>query len=701
MTTALASHTGAPAVAGNGAPGDGRKRRLRFRPRPGALPLVLLLLALSALFLFGGDREYFYKGVHHDWNSAQTLAFAENLSFRHNLLIFHHRYRDAAGDLHYPSPYNRFPPGGYALVKLAILPFGDTDFRAKIYAGRMLMLLLFSASAVLAYLALARIVGSRWDALTATLLAFSSYYLLHYADKISNETTASVFAVLLVFHGMTVFVQEGRFGQLLVKSCAGLLLGWDVYAILLTFIAFGLSAELLKNRRRHPFFMLDNLKWYVAALLRSRYLLLGIATLLFGIAVMTFNFGNEYFALKGDAPLRELPSVASAVRRVGLDAGYRAHNAPALEPQVFWPNQFYRVTMTTLPFAVNIFTAKIGPVPNFRYQDYPAMVSGVLAAIFGLVALAVICVQRRTGMATLLATLAVSGFCYAALFRHNVVIHDFGSVFYIGFPLAIYTLALLCLRRMSTIRLSPLFAVAALAAFIFSVSAMADTGQSRAELAIESAEMDEYRAIWDLVDAEAAIYVPTPYLGLERSGGAPWAWAFYLSGKNTIFNDGLSPRKPQQDVDYLLLLAREDSPALLTPEHQHIFLYDWTLYDEWLRTVDRGRPVIAEDWQVYLRDGRLTYVSQECANQDDLFLLHFIPQDTADLHPGRQEYGYSNADFDFQRYGITLSDGTCVVERPLPEYDIAAIRTGQYNAEGRIWQGEFIPSPDSRLAKSE
>ena len=149
----------------------GRWRRL-WR-RPAALPLVLLLLALSTLFLFGGDREYFYRGGWHDWNSSRALAFAQNLSFQDNLLVFPYRSRAAAGSVSYPELYNRFPAGGFALIKLAIRPFGDTDFRAQIYAARLLMLLLFSAAAILAYQALARLAGSRWDALTATLLAFS------------------------------------------------------------------------------------------------------------------------------------------------------------------------------------------------------------------------------------------------------------------------------------------------------------------------------------------------------------------------------------------------------------------------------------------------------------------------------------------------------------------------------------------------
>ena len=64
-----------------------RQLAVRNERKRDALPLVLLLLA--TLFLLGGDREYFYRGGINDWNSSQTLAFAENLSFRHNLLIFH------------------------------------------------------------------------------------------------------------------------------------------------------------------------------------------------------------------------------------------------------------------------------------------------------------------------------------------------------------------------------------------------------------------------------------------------------------------------------------------------------------------------------------------------------------------------------------------------------------------------------------
>ena len=205
------------------------------------LPPAILLLALSSAFLFGsGERSYFYRDGIHNWHSAKHLAIAENLSVERYFLMFYNQTLDADGKPAY-EPYNRFPIGGYALIKLATLPFGES-LSAKIYAARTLMLLCFASAAALAYLSLRRLASSRWIALTAALLAFSSAYCLYYSDIIQTEAMIDLFAIMLVFHGMAVFEQEGRFRQLLAKSCIALLLGWHAYALLLPFVVFGLDA---------------------------------------------------------------------------------------------------------------------------------------------------------------------------------------------------------------------------------------------------------------------------------------------------------------------------------------------------------------------------------------------------------------------------------------------------------------------------
>ncbi len=210
------------------------------------LPLALLLLALSTVFIFGGDRGYFYRGGGHNWVSSQHITVAVNLSLEHGFQRFERRIMDEDGAVRY-APYNRFPPGGYLLMKLATLPVSGNP-SAQIYAARVLMLLFFTGAAVLAYLSLCRLTSNRWIALTATLLAFSSYYLLYYNDMTANEGMIDFFGVMLTFHGMVVFMQEGRFRQLVVKTCVALLLGWHVLALLAPFVIFGLARELWQAR---------------------------------------------------------------------------------------------------------------------------------------------------------------------------------------------------------------------------------------------------------------------------------------------------------------------------------------------------------------------------------------------------------------------------------------------------------------------
>ena len=258
------------------------------------------------------------------------MVLAENLSPAHNFLMYLRQYPRPDGVPVY-HPYNRFPVGGFALIKLVTLPFGD-DLSAKVYAARMLMLAMFAGAAVLAYLSLRRITGHRWIALAATLPAFSGYYVLYYSDAVSNEIMMDLFAVLLVFHGMTVFVQEGRFGQLLAKTGLALLLGWHVYALLLPFIVFGLGGEIIRalRRNRPGNDVIVRIRSGAAALIRSRYLRLGAVALMFGLTLLGFNFANEYAALRGETPFRELPSVQSMLKRTGQDARSNAVRARSL-----------------------------------------------------------------------------------------------------------------------------------------------------------------------------------------------------------------------------------------------------------------------------------------------------------------------------------------------------------------------------------
>ena len=152
--------------------------RARLADWRGWLPLAALpLFMFAALTALGGDRGYFYRdaGIH-DSNTRKTLAIAENLSPEHDFRLATRIWRDEDGGFEY-TLYNRFPASAYALVKLAIMPFGS-DLAAKLFAARVLMLLMFCGAALFSYLAIVRIAGSRWVAFAATALAFSGFYAI-------------------------------------------------------------------------------------------------------------------------------------------------------------------------------------------------------------------------------------------------------------------------------------------------------------------------------------------------------------------------------------------------------------------------------------------------------------------------------------------------------------------------------------------
>ena len=101
------------------------------------------------------------------------------------------------------------------------------------------------------------------------------------------------------------------------------------------------------------------------------------------------------------------------------------------------------------------------------------------------------------------------------------------------------------------------------------------------------------------------------------------------------------------------------------------------------------------DLYVNEADRTLTYVKEPCAASDvePLFFLHVRPERAGDLPERRRAVGFDNLDFDFRLRGAVF-DGKCAALVSLPEYPIAAIRTGQFNKDGEIWKAEYMLGAD-------
>ena len=537
-----------------------------WRSRP-SFPLVLLLLALSTVFLFGNDRDRFYRPrPHHDWVSSQHLTVAVNLSPAHDFLMFHRLTRRYGEDYGY-EPYNRFPVGGYALISLATLPFRD-DLSTQLHAARMLMLAFFAGAAVAAYFAMSRLWSGRWIALTAVLLSFSSYYCLYYNDMVTPESGMSLFGVLLTFHGIVVFLAEGRFRQLLVKACAALLLGWHVLALILAFVALGMAREIVRTRSTGRGQGATGPPVEPPAALpprgeRSRrYLTVGVVSLLFAATILTFNFVNEYASDDGGTAWTDLSSVRSMLRRTGLGRGsFSPPRAIAWSP--FLQEEFRRIGRLSMPFA---FFSRADPAGSSLLRF------GVAVTVACLVCLAFF--RPRLPAAALVA----SGFCWSLPMRHNTAMHDFEGLFYVGVPLVVFAAGTSLASRLSR-RAPACLAGAALLVFVLSAAEMSRVGYDAEAAGVQEALMADFEVIRRMTEG-ARVYVPVGRDAVSqiRFAGARYAVNYYLAGSVIRYNNAAARRIPCRP-GFVVTRERVENAALLTPENRLMFLYDRADYE--------------------------------------------------------------------------------------------------------------------------
>ncbi len=677
--------------------------------RSGRLPLLLLLLALSTLFLCNLDKGYLYRPGFHDFNTMKILTLAENLSPDHNFRLLQGWYMEPDGAPTYHM-YSRFPVGGFALIKLAILPFGN-DLSAKILAARMLMLLLFSAAAVLAFHSLVRITSRGWVALAATLAAFSSYYMLFYGDAVYNEVSVDLFAVLLAFHGMVVFVQEGRFRQLLAKTLVALLLGWHVYAFLSPFILLGLGSEAVRAWKEGTA-VWPRVRFTGAAVLRSRYMALGLAALLFGAAVLGFNFANEYAAFGGETAVTELPLFRSILRRTGLDQD----SASVGWWMGFLRGQFYRVRMASVPLALTDWSVGLrGWFPSVPYSGsglsgpelslYLLLLLLAVAASAVVVRLARRLLPRRRQMP--LAVLGLSGFFWALPMRHNVapLAHDQEAVYYVGVPLVLYSLLLLYIHKRWGHGPVVGLAVAALLAFVVSAFQMYQRWIPDARAAeIQRTAMSELGAIRETTRGKVVLVLESVEPGWPAQVTQPrHAWSYYLAGSILIYSRDVEAGA--RAADFIVTRDRVESGALLTPGNERMFLYGPAGIDDlvesyraaYRQVVSSGAPAARSHFDVYLGDEALTFVREPCVRRDVRreIRLRAVPEDLKDL-PGwlRMRYGSDHILFDSTALPM-LFEEKCMAVLPLPDYAVSRIRVRQALHPSRIKVGHALhPSRD-------
>lgn len=107
-----------------------------------------------------------------------------------------------------------------------------------------------------------------------------------------------------------------------------------------------------------------------------------------------------------------------------------------------------------------------------------------------------------------------------------------------------------------------------------------------------------------------------------------------------------------------------------------------------------GELLIRSVFDVHITDNSINYAKESCSPDDTElpFFLHLIPVKAEDLPSTRRSSGFDNLDFHFDDLNVSglRFDGKCLATIPLPDYDIALVRTGQWiPAENRnLWEAE-------------
>ena len=656
----------------------------RIRVLRSAAPLYLLLIGMSTVLIFIG-RGNFYRNTleytnRYGANASHYLTIAVNFSFSHHLLGFLSQSVDAEGNIIYNHPYNRFPPGSYVLIKLVTLPFGD-DLSSRIYAAQVLMLGFFIGAAILAYWSLSRLISSRWIASTVTLMTFSSSLLILYNDIIVTELMPDLFGCMLTFHGIVVFLQEGRFRQLLIKSCIAVLLGWHVLALLFTFIILSQIKEFILNQR------VKTVRDSVVSVFVSRYFVLGAVTLGLGMLIIAYNIGNEYYALnireiRGLA-LSDLPSINSILRRTGIDS------EEALD-LAFFRLQFIRIGIMSSPL---IWT-------EFLEFDLPrGLVGSIEYTIIGIFVVIVCIVGVFIVRHKLLAmTALLTGFCWSIPMYAYTIAHAHEVLFYVGISLLFYTLVLLLIRKGSSDM--PLASCVALMVFVSSSYRIGYINRDGSVVEFHEIVIEDFDVIREFTGGRVTLF-PTrdmyiEHLRLWGGGGGKHDGSiyYYLAGGVIVFNKYECDRSLDK-VDFMIQARRDKGPGLLTPDNQMMFLYDRYLHEERLdKLEEETEPVFQSDFDIYLTDNReLVFISDRCDQNNpesklmgSPIVLRVYPVHIEDLPDSEPDYELFILDFIAYRVMDTKRH---VMAFDLPDYDVASISVEQLTDEG-IWNLRFF-----------
>ena len=148
--------------------------------------------------------------------------------------------------------------------------------------------------------------------------------------------------------------------------------------------------------------------------------------------VLTANFANEYFALDGETPVTDLPSVNSMQRRVGQAEEIKERYADQVKLLPFLGGEFKRIGEMILPYSIVNFIEGIGGSSAEAGLRINLLLGAVGLGAF-LVCLIGLCFIPHSKI--LVASAMLAGFGWSVPMRNFAAFHEFQILFHIGLSL--------------------------------------------------------------------------------------------------------------------------------------------------------------------------------------------------------------------------------------------------------------------------
>lgn len=489
-------------------------------PRSRALSLHawLIILGTVALTVFlmadQGKNGGFSRG-HHGWVSAHSMSIASHVAPENGYLGYANVSISEDGKIrhHY---FDRFPVWQAALTNGLIESQGS--FSNQVMTARTLMNVFFIMTFVSAYLLLFRLFADRMVALSATLLAMSSYYIAEYRDMVQYDMPP-LLSLLLVGHVILNAELRGKLGwsAFLIVIAVSLGSGMAVIPALAAWCLFDLYRALKSDGTKQP----SVTRWIFAAPFKAALTAVTLSTL-----YLSYNVAFE--AKIRNVSVVETSIIDSAARRLGLVEKFEQQKRNV---SLTWRNhvetQLHRVATSMLPYPPFANASIATAVP---YYTGRLGLSAQLAAT-GFLILVIALTGRRLPPPKRIPffILAASGILWLTPMKNLAIPHEYTTIYHIGALLAFFAgvASILCRLRHGKY----LVALASLALFLASTHSVNLAHVEKAQ--VEDAFSADFDRIAKAIPPGAHVYVAGPHeIDVDDSPdvvpGVPYATAFYL-----------------------------------------------------------------------------------------------------------------------------------------------------------------------------